>query len=171
MNYSALTVTANKGILRCIQTKVQVCIPENVSDTQVKNCITVDAVWDTGAMVSSLSKKIIAQLGIQPIGFTKTHTANGIVDNTGQYLLAVLLPNNLLIPQMIINDFEGGPGVDMLIGMDIICAGDFSITNANKNTVMSFRIPPDAFHIDYVRTQKKDKSGKMLKEQLKKKQI
>ena len=54
--------------------------------------------------------------------------------------------------------------------MDIICAGDFSITNANGKTVVSYRIPPDAFHIDYVATQKSDKKGKLLKEQLRKKQ-
>ncbi len=32
--------------------------------------------------------------------------------------------------------------------------GDLAITNAGGKTVMSFRIPSDAFHIDYVKMQK-----------------
>lgn len=55
--------------------------------------------------------------------------------------------------------------------MDIIAAGDLAITNANGKTVVSYRIPPDAFHIDYVAVQKPDKKGKLIKEQLKKKQV
>ena len=65
----------------------------------------------------------------------------------------------------------GAPGLDALIGMDIIAAGDLAITNANGKTVVSYRIPPDAFHIDYVAVQKPDKKGKLIKEQLKKKQV
>ena len=36
-----------------------------------------------------------------------------------------------------------------LVGMDVICNGDFSITNLNGRTWMSFRIPSCAA-IDYV---------------------
>lgn len=41
----------------------------------------------------------------------------------------------------------------------------------NLKPVVSYRLPPDAFHIDYVAVQKPDKKGRLIKEQLKKKQV
>jgi hypothetical protein len=38
---------------------------------------------------------------------------------------------------------------DVIIGMDILTLGDLAITNHNHRTVLSFRIPPDAKHIDF----------------------
>ncbi|GHU96307.1 hypothetical protein FACS189479_09990 [Spirochaetia bacterium] len=32
---------------------------------------------------------------------------------------------------------------------DILASGDTAITNANNETVFSFRIPPDMVHIDF----------------------
>ena len=40
-------------------------------------------------------------------------------------------------------------GPDVLLGMDIITIGDFSITNQAGNTVFSFRVPSQ-HTIDYV---------------------
>jgi len=42
-----------------------------------------------------------------------------------------------------------GGGVDAIIGMDVICKGDFAITNVNGETRMSFRYP-SVGTIDYV---------------------
>jgi hypothetical protein len=49
-------------------------------------------------------------------------------------------------------EFTSDKMFDILIGMDIITLGDFAITNANHRTVVSFRIPPDTKHIDFVAT-------------------
>ena len=35
--------------------------------------------------------------------------------------------------------------------MDIICAGDLSISNAKRKSVVSFRMPPDPEHRDFVK--------------------
>ncbi|MBF0518396.1 MAG: SEC-C domain-containing protein [Nitrospirae bacterium] len=40
-------------------------------------------------------------------------------------------------------------GFDILIGMDIICQGDFAVTYKEGNTVLSFRTPP-LKEIDFV---------------------
>jgi len=37
----------------------------------------------------------------------------------------------------------------MLIGMDVICKGDFAITNFQGNTTFSFRMP-SMYEIDFV---------------------
>jgi hypothetical protein len=34
--------------------------------------------------------------------------------------------------------------------MDILTLGDLAITNHNHQTVLSFRVPPDTRHIDFV---------------------
>jgi hypothetical protein len=59
----------------------------------------------------------------------------------GLALVAMRLPNNLLLPdkRVLIGDFSSS--VDMLIGMDIIQVGDVFISNANGKTVFSFVIP------------------------------
>ena len=46
-------------------------------------------------------------------------------------------------------NLPGGSG-DVLIGMDIITQGDFSITNKDQKTVFSFRFPSET-HTDYVK--------------------
>ncbi len=42
------------------------------------------------------------------------------------------------------------PNCEALIGMDVITLGDFSITNHNGSTCMSFRVP-SGHEIDYVK--------------------
>ncbi|MGB0717681.1 MAG: SEC-C metal-binding domain-containing protein, partial [Phycisphaerae bacterium] len=56
------------------------------------------------------------------------------------YLLDVFLPNGISVPGLTVNEVDLGE-VGLLIGMDIITLGDFSITQANGTTKFSFRIP------------------------------
>ena len=43
----------------------------------------------------------------------------------------------------------GAAGIGVLIGMDIITSGDFSVSNYNGKTVFTFRTPSQE-RIDYV---------------------
>lgn len=158
-SYQALTISSNAGILRSINTDV----------TLVVNGLTkiVHAIWDTGATGTCISDKVIQELNLLPLGFTVVNTANGST-NAGQFVVDLLFPNNVMMKDLRVTEFSGTPDVDMLIGMDVICAGDMSITNANQKTVFSYRIPPDWFHIDYVATAKSNKQGKTVKTQIKK---
>lgn len=158
--YRAFTLKAEQGQrLRAIITDIVVST-ENAK-------AAVKAVWDTGATITCISERIAKELGLAPIGFERINTASGIAMQS-QYIVDIVLPNNVGIRGIRVSSFCGGAGVDALIGMDIITAGDFSITNANGRTVVSYRIPPDVFPIDYVATQKNDKRGKLLKSQLSK---
>ena len=56
------------------------------------------------------------------------------------YAINLFLPNQVAfnfvkVTEGILNDF------DLLIGMNIITMGDFSITNVGGNTIFSFRVP------------------------------
>ena len=132
--------------------------------------IKVNAVWDTGATGSCISKNVAQVLGLIPVGFAESNTANGKT-LSNEYIVDIAFPeDSLILENMRVRDFSGGPHIDMLIGMDIIIRGDFSITNANNKTFMSFRVPSDVFHIDYVAIAHKTKQGKLMGDQLKKNQ-
>lgn len=57
------------------------------------------------------------------------------------YLIDIGLPNGVGFMAVKVSKALLGPGSDVLIGMDIISQGDFSITNQSGTTVFSFRVP------------------------------
>lgn len=132
---TALTIKSAKGILR-----VLIC-DLIISDSVSKKQISVKAIWDTGATGTVITKNIAAHLGVNPSGKVMVSTANGIVpQNT--YIVSVILPNNIQINGITVTEVDAlSGGCEALIGMDIITCGDFSITNFNGDTCMSFRVP------------------------------
>lgn len=105
------------------------------------------ALWDTGATGTVITKNVVDQLGLQPTGIVNVFHANGsTIMNT--YLVNVFLPSNVGIHSVVVT--EGNlTGMDVLIGMDIINQGDFSISNFDGKTVCSFQVP-SLKKIDYV---------------------
>lgn len=73
------------------------------------------------------------------------------------YVIDIILPNNVIIQNVIGSCSNLGDDIDMLIGMDIIRHGDFSITNKYGGTTFSFRIP-SIKEIDYAEEYKLKKS-------------
>lgn len=117
------------------------------SELLSKKTVSCDAIWDTGASVSTINCKIIEQLGLTPVGKLDVHTANGrVLSDT--YIVNLHLPNGVVIENNLVthNDIFGA---DMLIGMDVISKGDFAVSNFNKKTTFSFRIPSQEV-TDYV---------------------
>ena len=105
------------------------------------------SIWDTGATNSVISKSVIQGLGLKPIGKSQTMTANGprLAD---VYLVNFYLPNGVAFSAVRVTDGDLA-GTDVLIGMDIIGVGDFSVTHEDGKTCMSFRLP-SCRKIDYV---------------------
>lgn len=98
-----------------------------------------DGLWDTGATNSVITQQVVDACGLSPIGFTKICHANG-ADDVEVYLVAIMLPNgtgfsSVRVTKTLLT------GIDMLIGMDIIGAGDFAVTHANGKTVFTYRSP------------------------------
>ena len=109
----------------------------------------INALWDTGATGTCISHEVVQMLGLIPTGMMTIKTASGSED-VNTYALDIVLPNNVGIKGVRVCDSAiGEQGIGMLIGMDIIQMGDFSITNTNQKTVFSFRIPSIKM-IDYV---------------------
>lgn len=107
------------------------------------------AQWDTGATSTCISQAVIDRLDLKPISQTMIQTPSGNRVMT-VYLIDVKLPNNLLVKDVqAIGSEIGSQGIDMLIGMDIIGLGDFSVSNYAGSTKFSFRFPSQA-HADFV---------------------
>lgn len=96
--------------------------------------------WDTGALYTVVSKRVVAKLALAPIDSGIAYTVQGSYE-ASVYLLDLMLPNRMLVRALRVSegDFDD---CDILIGMDVIRLGDFSVTNLN-NTVFSFRIPSE----------------------------
>ena len=108
------------------------------------------ALWDTGATFTSISDKVAASLGLIPVSkITINHAlGQGVVN---EYDVGIVLPNNAVIPYISVGEGKFDD-CDVLIGMDIISLGDFSISNLNNRTTFSFRMPPFQ-EIDFVNDQ------------------
>lgn len=124
----------------------------NITDTE--NSIKVNAIWDTGATNCAISSEIAKKLNLIPISKTQTYTANGVaLQNV--YKINLSLPNNVLLNDVIVTEVPMISQADMLIGMSVINRGDFSVSNYNGKTILSFRIPSlaDADYVELLRSQ------------------
>lgn len=112
------------------------------------------AIWDTGASNTVITQNVANALGLSPTGKVLTSTANGnrLADT---YLVNVRLPNAVGFPGVRVTEGTLSGGADVLIGMDIIGMGDFSVTCADGRTCMSFRMP-SIKRIDYVEEHNKN---------------
>lgn len=144
---AAFTIKSKAGLLNVLITDVNIHIPNS---TLMSEALPIKAIWDTGATGSAITKKVANLLGLTPTGMTQVNTANGIaIQNT--YTIDIGLPNRVLVKGIIATEVDAlAGGCDALIGMDVINFGDFSVTNHNGVTCMSFRIP-SSHEIDYVK--------------------
>lgn len=129
---------------RSLQLKNKVHI---VSDN---NTIEALALWDTGATGTCISERIVKDLGLVSTGKMTISTPSGQAE-TNTYLVDILLPNRVNITGAQVMDSKiGDQGIDILIGMDIITKGDFSVSCLNGKTCFSFRMP-SVEETDFVR--------------------
>lgn len=106
----------------------------------------LNAIWDTGAMRSTISTQIAQQLNLMPLGQTRVCHADG-ESICNYYLVNLLLPNKIEIKMLMVNDGKL-TDTDMLIGMDVISMCDFAITDSGAETKFSFQIP-SSLDIDF----------------------
>jgi SEC-C motif len=105
-----------------------------------KSCKT-QALWDTGATNSIITHETALALALTPIGKTKTNHAGGQSDHS-THLVNIILPNQVMVASVLVTEMEHiVDNFGVIIGMDIISKGDFSITNCEGKTCFSFRTP------------------------------
>lgn len=118
--------------------------------------VMIKAIWDTGATHSVITENVFKALSLSAIDQAVVNGVNSrkVVPIT---MVHIGLPNKILVKshRVTVCDISGG---DMLIGMDIIAKGDFSVCTGDGKTLFSFAIPPFENKIDLV-----DKADKINK--------
>lgn len=109
----------------------------------------IRALWDTGATCSCISEDLAKKMGLVATGMKTIKTPSGS-SNQNTYCVDLYLPNFVAILALTVCDSKiNNQGLDMIIGMDVITKGDFSISNYNQKTYFSFRVP-SIKHADFV---------------------
>ncbi len=141
----ALTVKG-KTLVSVILTDIEIGVVGNQSKSTKTR-----AIWDTGATNSVITKEVVERLGITNTGFAQVNTASEKGIMAGTYLIDIKLKPDLIVGPVQVTQgvILSENGIDCLIGMDIINLGDFSITNFEGQTWMSFRVPSQ-HKVDFV---------------------
>jgi uncharacterized protein YchJ len=150
MKKLSFTVNGTK-VLRVLNTKCGISIAFDPQGGSAPPMEEFNAIWDTGATGSVISRRVAQKLALKPIGKQKVFTASSKdgPETVYEYMIGVRLPNHVIIPSVTVT--EGAlNGADMLIGMDIITQGDFAITHKDGKTTFSFQMP-STHYIDFVK--------------------
>lgn len=101
----------------------------------------VKALWDTGSYESVISSDLVKKIKPRSIGVSHV-SSTGAATKSRVYEVDVLLGNKIRIPlQVTESKVLSNNHIDMLIGMDVIGVGDFSVSTYNGVTCFSFRHP------------------------------
>lgn len=111
--------------------------------------VKYDALWDTGAMQSMVTQRVVDDLGLRAQSYTKVFHVGGSSVDVPQYYVNLVVLTDFHFPNLQVVDGRF-PGTDVIIGMDIINRGDFAVSNRNGATSFSFRIPSVA-DFDFVK--------------------
>ena len=145
MKCHAFTLS-EKNIVKRLKTNIYIF--DKYTNQDLNNNNEWIGIWDTGATTTCITTKVASKLGLIPTGTAITSTAGGDKEcNT--YCIDIILPNNVVVTNLTVFEVHLNDG-DVLIGMDVIKFGDFTITNYNGKTKLSFRIP-SVQEIDYVK--------------------
>lgn len=128
------------GLVREIKTSARVCAAFNpAKPTTPPVYCDCEAIWDTGATGSVISERVVQTCDLKQVGMTQVIGINS-VDLSPVFLVNVELPNDtgFAFMPVTLGKFKGG---DLLVGMDIIRAGDMVVTNKDGRTMFSFRSP------------------------------
>lgn len=106
------------------------------------------ALYDTGATHSSVTPRVVADLQLGSIGALKVRVGGGELPTTA-HIVNIGLPNGVMFQKWRVSNVALHDGLDVLIGMDILGVGDFTVTHHNGNTTFSFCCPSRG-EIDFV---------------------
>jgi predicted aspartyl protease len=113
----------------------------DTSSEHPDNGIKVRALWDTGATGSAITPEVAKKLNLVPINRTRVSGVNS-VSMVDVVEVSIGLPNKVMVENVNVMVCNLNQKIDILIGMDIILTGDFSISNGEGKTLFSFAIPP-----------------------------
>ncbi|GHT60988.1 hypothetical protein FACS1894109_19200 [Spirochaetia bacterium] len=149
MDTLAITFKMDRRVDRVV-TPLSVQQAEDYCRTQNFEYIKFDvrAMWDTGSTGCCISQNLADSLGLTSIASLDLVSAHGSKPSD-VYILDILMPDGVLVKNVLAAEIVPSGEFDMIIGMNIISLGDFAISNDNGKTVMSFRLPTSDIPIDF----------------------
>ena len=120
----------------------------NMSGGSARKGIKVTALWDTGAGGSAITPALAERMNLIPVNRVKVTGINN-TSMADVVNISIGLPNMVMVEEVNVMVCNLVKDVDLLIGMDIILLGDFSISNGGGKTLFSFAIPPFENKTDY----------------------
>jgi len=83
--------------------------------------VEVRALIDTGAAISVVDESVIKQLNLKPIGVKAIRTASSYFEERNEYLVQLLLPNNLILSGSVLGGgSKNDPNLGCIIGRNIL---------------------------------------------------
>lgn len=128
-----------------VTSPVRVAKPPKMGESLPPEWIDAAAKWDTGAVVCAISRSICSRLQLAPTQQAYAASISGAEKVLQDLILLDLCVDGTFIPTLaIILDEMPGADCDMLIGMNVISLGDFSLsTDRSSNQIrMSFKPYP-----------------------------
>lgn len=119
--------------------QVRLTVAREVEEALLRNSqnvpppIPLNALIDTGATGTVISADIVTRLNLSPVGVTLINTPSSTNVRCLEYLVLLLLPNNLRITTVAIAAPLQGQNVNCLIGRDVLKLGVL-IYNGYMNT-------------------------------------
>lgn len=140
-SYRAFTFET-RGVVKELITNAQVSVPYDPNQGhEPPPTHQAQALWDTGATNCAITEELVKRVGLKPVGRAKVHGQGGEKEQN-VYLLNVHLPNGVAMVGIRATECASTTGkFDLIIGMDIIAKGDFSVSSADGITKFSFRYP------------------------------
>lgn len=130
-------------------------IKTNVAILSGEKRIDVVALWDTGSTSSHISERLVKLLDLCPVNGKKKITySHYSVDELGAYIVSMILPTNLFLQdfKIYLGKYDGFD-FDIIIGMDIIRLGIFSVDFTGERAVFTFSHPSDEDTDTYIETE------------------
>jgi hypothetical protein len=142
------------GQINSLRSTVCVASAERPVAGEKISSIEIQAIWDTGATNSVITPNLKKALQLRSFSHQMIFGVNNESDAETTYISLTLptKPNRAELDKLpvFVADINVA-GVDMLIGMDVIMRGDFSISNGGRVGVFSLAMPSIPVTIDLTR--------------------
>lgn len=103
--------------------------------------VPIKVLWDTGSSISVISSDLVKKLNLKSIGLSYLNGTNSF-NKSNIYEIILLLAEEQRITLHVTESHQlKDNGLDFLIGLDVICMGDFAISTYDGTVCFSFRYP------------------------------
>lgn len=99
-----------------------------------------NAIWDTGATSSMISRRIARELQLHSTGEVEISGVHG-VNSANTYIVDLIFACGFMIPGLRVSEADDGGGFDVLIGMDVISRGRLTVDGLGEGCHITFAFP------------------------------